>query len=134
MILLWCIAGCESGDGLNRQPISGAVTLDGNPLENGSIHFIPTSPEAGTEVTATISGGRYSFSKTNGPVPGPFKVEISSAEAPKFEPPVGKTPGEVLPPRAKEKVPEKYNFKSTLTTTIKSGQTEPVDFALTSSK
>jgi hypothetical protein len=132
LLLLWLAAGCDSGDGLNRQPISGTVTLDGQPLATGTIHFIPSSNEAGTEVSATISGGKYWFSKSTGPVPGPFKVEISSADAPKFEPPAGKTPGEVLPPHATEKVPEKYNFKSTLTTTIKSGQSEPVDFPLTS--
>jgi hypothetical protein len=132
LLPLWFAGGCNSGDGLNRQAVSGTVTLDGKPLEDGNIKFTPTSPEAGTEGAAHISNGKYAFSKSDGPVPGPYRVEISSAKGGEFEHPEGKTPGEVLPPRATELVPEKYNLASQLKATVKAGQTEPIDFPLTS--
>jgi hypothetical protein len=130
--MLWCAAGCDPGDGLDRQAVSGTITLDNQPLEFGTIRFNPTSSEAGTEVSTSISGGKYSFSKSQGPVPGTYKVEISSAKETDFEPPAGKTPGEFVRPPAKEIVPNKFNVKSTLSATIKSNHSEPVDFPLTS--
>jgi hypothetical protein len=126
-------AGCGgSGDGLDRQVVTGTITLDGTPLPTGTIRLDPTSQSAGTQVSSTISNGKYSLGKDEGPVPGTYKVQISSAEDPKFTLPAGKTPGEAPVPVAKEKVPNKYNINSTLTMTVKSGQSEPIDFPLTS--
>jgi hypothetical protein len=124
--------GCGSGDNLDRQPISGTVTLDGQPLPTGTVRLDPASAESGTQVSAQIENGKYSLSKSDGPVPGTYKVQITSIESPKFEPPAGKTPGEVVMPKTKENVPAKYNLKSVLTATVKSGQSEPIDFKLTS--
>ncbi len=45
MTLLSLIAvfslGCGGGDGLNRQAVSGVVTVDTNPVPNGSVTFEP---------------------------------------------------------------------------------------------
>ncbi len=49
--------GCDSGDGLNRQAVSGTVTLDGQPLSGGNILFEPATKESGTAVGATIRAG-----------------------------------------------------------------------------
>lgn len=130
--ILWGLAGCGRGDGLDRQPVSGSVTLDGAPLDTGMIRFLPESADATTETSTAIEGGKYSFPKDTGPVPGAYKVVISSAKGEAFEPPQGKMPGEVHPPLAKEKVPEKYNVTTELTATVKRGETAPIDFALTS--
>jgi hypothetical protein len=125
--------GCSSGDNLDRQPISGTITLDGTPLATGTIRFDPASAESGTQVAGSIQSGKYSIPRSEGPVPGSYKVQITSVEAPKgFEPPAGKMPGEVIMPKAKELVPDKYNIKSDLTATIKSGQSEAINFTLTS--
>ncbi len=40
VVILFAL-GCGSGDGLNRQPISGAVTVDDVPVPNGSVTFEP---------------------------------------------------------------------------------------------
>jgi hypothetical protein len=132
LLILWSLAGCSESDGLNRQPVTGSVTLDGSPLVTGTIRFLPTSPEATTETSTDIDGGKYSFPKSSGPVPGTYKVLISSAKREAFDMPQGKTPGEVHPPIAKEEVPAKYNVKSTLTATVKAGQSDPIDFSLVS--
>jgi hypothetical protein len=133
--LLWLAgaAGCgPAADNLNRQAVSGTVTLDGKPLADGTIHFEPSSPEATTEVSAEIKDGKYSFSKATGPVPGPYKVQISAPEPQNFQPPTGKMPGEFLIPAAKQNVPEKYNLRTTLTATIKPDHSGAVDFPLSS--
>ena len=63
-------AGCGSGDGIPRHTVSGNVTLDGKPLEDGQITFTPElagNPAAG----ATIKAGAYSLGRSEGPAAGP---------------------------------------------------------------
>jgi hypothetical protein len=133
LLLLAGAAGCgPSADNLNRQAVAGTITLDGKPLAEGTIHFVPSSTEATTEVSEVIKDGKYSFSKYSGPVPGPYKVQISAPEAQPFTPPAGKSPGEFLIPVAKQNVPEKYNVKTILTATIKPDHSGPLDFPLSS--
>ena len=38
------ICGCAKENPLGRQPISGKVTFQGQPLATGSIEFAPTDP------------------------------------------------------------------------------------------
>lgn len=133
IFLLLTVMGCGPGDdGLDRQAVSGKITLDGQPLAQGVIRFQPESSDATTEVSAPITDGSYSFTSSTGPVPGTYKIGISSAQDPQFVIPEGQSPGEFRPPPAKETVPDKYNVKTELTATVKAGQTEAIDFALTS--
>ncbi len=133
LLVSWGVMGCGGGsDGLDRQPVTGSVTLDGTPLETGTIRFLPQSAEASTETSTTIEAGAYAFGKDTGPVPGTYKVLISSAKGEAFELPQGKMPGEVHPPKAKEKVPASYNVRSNLTATVTAGQKTPIDFTLNS--
>jgi hypothetical protein len=125
------LAGCSSGDGLARQPVSGSVTLDGAPLAKGTIRFMPTTNEAGTDTSAEISGGKYAFSKTTGPVAGNYSVSITSIADPGIQAKEGMVPGSYRPPTPKDAVPAQYNVKTTLTATVKAGASDPVDFILT---
>ena len=55
-LLLWTLAiGC-TGDGLGA--VSGVVSLDGRPIENGTIEFLPADGK-GPTAAAIIEGGRY---------------------------------------------------------------------------
>jgi len=133
LLVPWVVMGCGGGsDGLDRQPVTGTVTLDGAPLETGTIRFLPESAEASTETSTTIEGGAYAFGKDTGPVPGTYKVSISSVKGEAFEVPQGKMPGEVHPPPTKDKVPASYNVKTNLTATVTAGHTAPIDFTLKS--
>src|SRR5262245_6811494 len=85
LLVLGGVVGCSGGDNLNRQPVTGSVTLDGAPLEKGTIRFMPTTTEATTETSTTISGGTYTFPKDSGPVPGEYKVSISSVDDPNIQ-------------------------------------------------
>ncbi len=133
LLVPWGLLGCGTGsDGLDRQPVTGTVTLDGAPLETGMIRFLPQSAEAATETSTTIEAGAYAFAEHTGPVPGTYKVSISSVKDGDFELPQGKMPGEVHPPKTKDRVPASYNVKSTLTATVTAGQKTPIDFTLNS--
>jgi len=113
-------AGC---DGSKFAEVSGTVTVDGTPVETGSITFLPAdgmTPTAGGE----IKDGKY-----NVQVPiGLMKVSIS---VPKV---IGKkkiypTPESPEMPITKEALPERYNEKTELTLEVKSGA-NPKDWEL----
>ena len=69
------ISGCGPS-GPPRVEISGSVTLDGAPLESGSIAFIPEEGVIGPMAGGEINKGVYRIAPTDGPTIGPHKVEI----------------------------------------------------------
>src|SRR6516164_1095401 len=109
--VLWLAAsaGCSSqSDGT----VSGEVTLDGNPLKEGVITFIPAGGKSPT-ASAKIVDGRFSATV---PV-GQMQVRIS---APKI---VGKrqmydTPDCPWVDNVEELLPTRYNVDSKLTLTV----------------
>ncbi len=126
------LVGCGGGDGLDRQAVTGTVTLDGQPLATGLITFDPASATAETSTATEIVDGTYTFSSQNGPVPGDYRVVINSSGGESIEPPAGQAPGDTFLPPPEEKVPAKYNSNTTLTATVESGSDEPINFELTS--
>src|SRR6187397_3012218 len=79
-LLASSLGGCGGGDGLPRQEVSGQVTLDGQPLADGSIQFQPGETGGGPQVSggALIERGSYRIGRNEGLVPGPYKVMIFS--------------------------------------------------------
>ena len=128
-LCLGCL-GCGKGDGLDRAAVEGKVTLDGAPVQEGSITFFPTGGTEGPSAGGPIENGRYSLSGAEGPVVGRHRVEI---HAPR---PTGeKVPHPFDPEKMVEKVaegaPKQYNTESTLEEELKAGK-NVVDFELTS--
>lgn len=120
---LACAGGCSSEAG--KAAVSGEVTLDGKPLKEGVIRFVPADGQSPTADAAIVDGG---FQAT---VPvGQKRVEIS---APKV---VGKrkmydTPQSPWVDQVAELIPAHYNVKSTLTAEVKKGANQ-LGFDLTS--
>lgn len=119
------VAGCstDSKNGL----VSGTVTLDGQPLENGLIRFIPTDGHSASNDTTIVKGA---FS-TSLPI-GDKQVSIS---APKV---VGKrkmydTPDSPTVDVTQELLPARYNVQTTLTLKVEPGKQQKA-FELTSGK
>jgi len=83
MILL-SAAGCGSS-GPSTVPVSGKITVDGQPLAKGSLRFVPDSAKAdspNSEPAGTIEGGSYSVftgGKPGAPV-GKYKVAVVSQD------------------------------------------------------
>lgn len=126
------LVGCGGGggDSLPRQPVEGVVTLDGAPVEKGTIQFMPTpgAPNA-TLASAMIENGKYSIPRDRGPVPGGYRVIISAPDpkaAPAVEP--DEMP-DIAPPPPPDLIPPQYNAETTLNAEIKEGQNVH-DFAL----
>jgi hypothetical protein len=127
------LAGCGSpGDNLPREPVSGTVTLDGKPLERGTISFQPDSALP-TAAAVPITAGSYSMARAEGLVPGTYRVLISSTPPAvvTIDPTTGMPPppGKPTPP-PKELLPAKYNASSTLSAEVKAGAANRFDFAL----
>ena len=110
--------GCSQGPKL--YPVSGTVTFDGSPVENGDILFIPVDPALGPE-PGTIKEGKYALQARE----GKKRVEIRAS---KVLP--GGAKGAGGEPVPEEYLPRKFNSESTLSAEVKSSGENKVDFAL----
>jgi hypothetical protein len=130
LALLVVCAGCGPGNPLGRKAVSGKVTLDGQPVEQGNITFEPQK-KGGVSSGGVITGGQYSIPKEKGLPEGKYLVRIFAASAAsKPDPTQPPGPGAVLP--AKELVPDKYNTKSTTIVTVTADKPAEFSFDLQS--
>ncbi len=103
--------------------VSGLVTLDGQPLPDGQIAFLPEAG-GGLGGSGPIKDGRYSVRVE----PGRNKVQIT---ANKMVPlPTGKTGMMGAKEEVRQYVPDRYNAQSKLTADV--GVVKDFPFALTS--
>ena len=110
--------GCGEADA-NRNAVSGNVTLDGNPVEQGSILFIPTDGTEGAATGGPIENGHYRIDKAQGAATGWNRVEIRATRKTGRMIPKGLgATGETMEERV-EAAPARYNAASTLKTEIK---------------
>jgi hypothetical protein len=112
VVVMLGLAGCGSN---GRSTVEGLVTLNGRPIESGSIAFRPLDGKAPT-VGCFITAGRFLVQ-----VPiGSMRVEITSPEkSGKAISTVQGTPVEV--DVVTESIPERYNAKSTLVIEVREG-------------
>jgi hypothetical protein len=66
--------GCA--DNSKTAAVSGTVTLDGEPIESGSINFFPVEGTTGPSAGGTIENGHYSVPREKGVVIGRNRVEL----------------------------------------------------------
>ncbi len=131
--IIWmaCVlGGCGSGDGLDRQAISGIVNLDGRPLNDGTILLEPETNQSGTAVGATIRRGEFVVPKDQGPVPGSYRVRIY-ASAGKQDPPAPGQTEHTRRPMA-ELLPDVYNTRSVLRADVNARRANRFRFELRS--
>ncbi len=112
---------------MDKVVVSGVVTLDGQPISNGEIRFIPTSGTIGPVSGGAIKDGAYTAQAKGGVPIGTHQVEIKAYRAnPKSKAAAGAEGG-----AAEQYLDARYNSQTTLTATIEP-DTETKDFALTS--
>ncbi len=125
--LLMLLAGC-GGSSVTLVPVTGTVYLDDQPLANAKIVFTPAEGRA--SFATTDAQGRYKLLYTAdlaGAVTGKHRVTISTFIEPDPESSIEERKlGQV------EKVPAKYNKKSTLEMEVSTADREPMDFKLSS--
>jgi hypothetical protein len=121
VILGFAAAGCSSDS--SHGTVRGTVTLDGAPLANGLIRFVPADGQSPAG-EATITNGKYSAKVQ----PGDKRIEIM---APKIvgQRKVYETPDSPTVDRVEELLPARYNTRTELTATVTPGQQQK-DFEL----
>lgn len=88
------LVGCgEGGSDVSTVPVTGVVTLDGNPLPGASVSFSPKDSTGRAAVGMTDMDGKFSLmtvSPGDGAVPGEYGVTVTkggaSASGPKEDP------------------------------------------------
>ena len=122
--------GC--GGGPKVVPVSGRVTLDGKPLANATIQFVPVAesdekPLPSSSIGTTDADGSYSLvlntnGNTKGAVVGKHKVIIT----------LGAQGGaEGTKPVYHKQLPERYNRKTELECDVPADGREDANFNLT---
>jgi hypothetical protein len=122
--------GCGGTSTGGRLPISGEVLLDGQPLDEGMIHFEPSIElKLRLDTGAIISKGKYQVSAEHGLPPGKYIVSISSQTKDT------RTADDVMkgaePSTSKERIAAKYNTETTLVAEVKPGPNK-LDFKVES--
>jgi hypothetical protein len=130
VVLALVVSGCRS---YKATTVSGRVTLDGKPLPDATVTFVPEANAPGKDplpssVGTTGEDGRYSLvfddgSKKEGAVVGKHKVIITLG--------VQGSPTEGTPAFHKQ-LPERYNRKSKLECEVPPGGRSDADFDLKS--
>ncbi len=134
LLVLGVVLGCQRSDDFPLAPVSGVVTLDGQPLANGCVTFQPKSgsahPKSGLGSMAVCDEqGRYTLATIDGrpgAVVGTHRVAIYSADsnskADMSNDDIGAAQKELIPPR--------YNYRSKLTLDVAPAGTDQADFEL----
>jgi hypothetical protein len=119
LLALLIFGGCGD-NGPTEYGVSGSVTLDGQPIEQGEIQFIPADKQ-GTLQACPIGNGKFECRVTE----GQKRVEITATrEAP--------TPAADGLPNFVSYIPAAYNAQSTLTAEVKAGGDNTFTFDLKS--
>ena len=130
-LLTLSIVGLMAVSGCGGEPkaiVSGTVTLDGVPIENGTISFYPTG-RAGQTAGVGIEKGKYKVESSV----GEMTVQISATKV------IGKfkaydTPESPVLDKVAEMIPAEYNSASKLKASFKAGINENVNFDITTKK
>jgi hypothetical protein len=110
------LAGCGSSKyrGDKQYPLEGEVTFDGQPVDLGSISFIPEGK--GRPSGGVITDGKYAVPEENGANAGTYRVEIHwlKRTGRQLRDPES---GEMYDER-REALPEKFHSNSELTVEV----------------
>lgn len=125
------LSGCSDTQP-QRAAITGSVSLNKQPVSNGTIKFVPTGNTKGTSAGSEIVDGKFTIPFSNGPTYGKYKVEIHWSKK------TGKQVemGSPAPPGTKvdevvEAIPPKYNTATELEKEINAAK-HNFDFSLDS--
>ncbi len=107
--LSFLCASCSYDDLPPGVALSGFVTFEGKPIQDGLITFYPPFDQEGRGASSTIHNGYYSVPRREGPYPGPCEVQIVELEHS-----LGKSGKRTGPLVDSRRIPRIYNFYTTL--------------------
>lgn len=121
------ISGCGGEVGIIKHPLNGNVSLDGNPLERGTIFFDPLPGIKGDPATGAILNGAYKVELSV----GEYRVKINGSKKTGNKMQKAMAPkGEMIDEEV-EAVGAAYNSKSNLKQSVVVGNNKG-DFAVKS--
>ena len=125
------INGCGGDSGPERAEVSGSVTFAGQPIETGSIAFIPDGATSGPSVGGSIRDGMYHIPRSEGPVIGTHRILIQATRptGQQVEAGEGADDPAAMVDEVEMYIPERYNRNSELTADVQPGSNQ-FDFAL----
>jgi len=137
VLVLAMLSGCGGVQGPERVAVNGVVTVNGAPLREGVIRFIPNGTTQGPAAAGRIVNGEYELLQQEGPIVGTHRVEIAATdyygfaiddEAAYVAHVERKGRGKGGLP--KNPIPEKYNRKSELRVEVSPEDHAIFDFSL----
>lgn len=131
-LILMCVTGILVGcggvsDAPVTYPVSGKVTLDGEPLAEGNIIFRDAADKAAS-AAGKIENGEFSFEA----VAGKKVVVITATREIPGKTVVGGAPGEPSVPAIEQYLPATYNEKTTLEADVSASGANEFSFELKS--
>jgi len=127
--LLFLLCMIDSGCGQRERwaTLSGSVSFNGEPVQQGTILFYP---EKGQVAGAAIENGKYAISSAPGAALGTNRVEITwMKKTGKQIPAESPAPPGSLIDETVQAIPPKFNSRSELTVTLTPGHNQ-CDFTL----
>ncbi|TWT74314.1 hypothetical protein CA85_12010 [Allorhodopirellula solitaria] len=121
------MSGCSEPASPPTFAVSGHVSLNRKPLNEGVIRFI--SPERSGDVTTTIQNGEYHFDQPSGPTAGDFDVVVTPVTPDLSDAQKAIEAGERDPLQVRA-VPAKYQSPGELRATVAPDQENQFDFEL----
>jgi hypothetical protein len=123
--------GCGGMSG-GRQEVTGTISYDGQPVEEGQIIFEPES-DGSRLATGQIKAGKYQIAAEHGPIAGTYRVRIEAYRK-KRDPRIPPHPylgeGAEQGVVAEQYLPVEYNARTTLQVEIKDGEENIHNFDL----
>jgi hypothetical protein len=116
LIALAASSGCGKNSG--RLPVLGTITLNGVPLDGGSIQFTSVGAERMVASGAMVNAGSFHIPQENGLMPGKYHVEISAPDVNAAPIMIRQTPGGPGIPIQPDRVPPEYNVESKQTVDV----------------
>jgi hypothetical protein len=126
------ISGCGGGDydGAKRMAIDGSVTVNGQPVQEGTLNLIPASGSTGRKAAAGIENGSYSIAEKDGPNIGKYNVQIYAYQPVGGAAPVDEDTAEGAGVPTQQILPPQFNEQTSLEVEIVDDKTT-YDFNLT---
>jgi hypothetical protein len=132
-VLSSVLLGCGSAPpaGPQRVAVQGTITLDGKPLDQAVIRFVPMPEVNGPKASADVAAGKFEIPAGFGPAAGKHRVEIESTDHGGIAPDDEQALAELAAGKRRltkpVKIPAIYNVRSTLQKDLKADS--PNEFA-----
>ena len=127
---LLILLGCSQSGG--RQSLEGTVTLDGVPVAEGSIVFLPQAGTKSPTCGGTISEGQFSIAPAGGAACGTFRVEITALRNTGRKVTSFYMGQSIEKDESEQYIPARYNSQSELTAPVTEQGPNRFEFALKS--